>query len=70
MVEKQADKPWRDNLDDLWLNSVGLLIWLMISLQDPNWYRAKNAKGQRGMIPYNYVKEKLAKGAVKLDAMP
>jgi len=42
----------------------------MISLQDPNWYRARNAKGQRGMIPYNYVKEKLAKGAVKLDAMP
>ncbi|XP_073242312.1 tyrosine-protein kinase CSK-like [Porites lutea] len=38
--------------------------------RDPNWYRAKNAKGQRGMIPYNYVKEKLAKGAVKLDAMP
>ena len=42
----------------------------MIFLQDPNWYRAKNAMGRRGMIPYNYVKEKLAKGAVKLDAMP
>jgi len=38
-------------------------------LKDPHWYRAKNGRGRRGMIPYNYVKE-LEKGAVKLNAMP
>lgn len=37
--------------------------------RDPHWYRAKNGRGRRGMIPYNYVKE-LEKGAVKLNAMP
>ncbi|KAJ7385313.1 hypothetical protein OS493_016388 [Desmophyllum pertusum] len=36
--------------------------------RDPNWYRAKNAKGRKGMIPYNYVEEN--KRAVKLHAMP
>ena len=25
-------------------------------IKDPNWYKAKRADGQEGMIPYNYVK--------------
>lgn len=46
------------------------ILYIESVTRDPNWYRAKNTKGRRGMIPYNYVKESDQKGAVKLHAMP
>ena len=35
--------------------------------QDPNWYRARNEKGQEGMIPANYVQKR---EGVKRQTMP
>ncbi|XP_068688092.1 tyrosine-protein kinase CSK-like [Montipora capricornis] len=46
------------------------LLYIECVTRDPHWYRAKNTKGKKGMIPYNYVKELDQKGAVKLHAMP
>ncbi|KAK2553281.1 Tyrosine-protein kinase CSK [Acropora cervicornis] len=46
------------------------LLYIESVTRDPHWYRAKNVKGRKGMIPYNYVKQWDQKGAVKLHAMP
>lgn len=41
------------------------------SLQDPNWYKAKNKVGREGIIPANYVqKREGVKAGTKLSLMP
>lgn len=46
----------------------GEVLYIESVTRDPNWYRARNGRGHRGMIPYNYVVEN--KRGVKLHAMP
>ena len=52
-----------------------------VTLQDPNWYKAKRADGLEGMIPANFVRDNSdgpaevvvgggSKQAVKLQEMP
>ena len=42
-----------------------------LSLQDPNWYKAKNKVGREGIIPANYVqKREGVKAGTKLSLMP
>lgn len=41
------------------------------TIQDPNWYKAKNAAGREGTIPANYVqKREGVKSGGKLSLMP
>lgn len=45
--------------------------YTIIMFQDPNWYKAKNAAGQEGTIPANYVqKREGVKSGGKLSLMP
>lgn len=44
---------------------------VLSSLQDPNWYKAKNKVGREGIIPANYVqKREGVKAGTKLSLMP
>lgn len=44
---------------------------VLFSLQDPNWYKAKNKVGREGIIPANYVqKREGVKAGTKLSLMP
>jgi len=45
---------------------INLLIG-SVNVQDPNWYKARSASGQQGMIPAPYVQERPHD---KLSAMP
>ncbi|XP_071952478.1 tyrosine-protein kinase CSK-like [Antedon mediterranea] len=47
--------------------SKGEIVIIVSSTKDPNWYKAKNSKGQIGMIPANFVKKR---ESVKLHMMP
>ncbi|XP_031565299.1 tyrosine-protein kinase CSK-like [Actinia tenebrosa] len=47
----------------------GEILTITRGTRDCNWYRAKNGKGDMGLIPVNYV-HVLERGAVKLHAMP
>jgi len=48
-------------------NVIGLLLICRIAVQDPNWYKARSASGQQGMIPAPYVQVHVPD---KLSAMP
>lgn len=48
-----------------------LVIVFFLFVQDPNWYKAKNATGREGTIPANYVqKREGVKSGGKLSLMP
>lgn len=48
-----------------------LIMTSLLSLQDPNWYKAKNKVGREGIIPANYVqKREGVKAGIKLSLMP
>lgn len=51
--------------------TIHLKMFAGASFQDPNWYKAKNAAGQEGTIPANYVqKREGVKSGGKLSLMP
>ncbi|XP_022097389.1 tyrosine-protein kinase CSK-like isoform X2 [Acanthaster planci] len=45
----------------------GEIVFITKATKDPNWYRARNEKGQEGMIPANYVQKR---EGVKRQFMP
>ena len=49
------------------LNNAEWFCFMILFEQDPNWYRARNEKGQEGMIPANYVQKR---EGVKRQTMP
>lgn len=50
---------------------ASLRVSVLSSLQDPNWYKAKNKVGREGIIPANYVqKREGVKAGTKLSLMP
>ncbi|KAL9963886.1 hypothetical protein ACROYT_G027440 [Oculina patagonica] len=58
------ENAWRQDLPF----EKGEVLYIETVSPNPNWYRAKNAIGRRGFIPYNFVIKWTAE--VKLHAMP
>ncbi|KAF6034373.1 CSK [Bugula neritina] len=55
-----------NSADDLTFRRRDILV-IVRPTRDPNWYRAKRSDGKEGMIPANYVQERME---VKLNTMP
>uniref|UniRef100_A0A8C6UJT4 Tyrosine-protein kinase n=1 Tax=Neogobius melanostomus TaxID=47308 RepID=A0A8C6UJT4_9GOBI len=48
----------------------GDVLTIIVVTKDPNWYKAKNAAGQEGTIPANYVQKREGVKGCKLSLMP
>lgn len=48
----------------------GDVLTIIVVTKDPNWYKAKNAAGQEGTIPANYVQKREGVRSCKLSLMP